>query len=90
MELVKDEIQPYEKKLALLPFYENGMCHECNSPVEYHNEILAITIQDTQKWTVFAPLTLLKCPWCKCRMKSILIWKDLDITKELAELGKEK
>ena len=90
MEMTKDEVQPYEKKLAILPYYENGMCHICGSPVEYHSEILTIEIQNTEKWAVYAPLTMLKCPWCEARIKSILIWKDLEVTSEFGTIGKEK
>ena len=90
MEFIKDADQLYENKIVILPNYESGICHECNSPVEYSDKIWAVTIKDTEKWVVFAPLTLLKCPWCDCRIKSIAIWKDLDITAELAELGKDK
>ena len=90
MEMIKDEDQLYENRLAILPYYENGICHECNSPIEYNGEILTVMIKDTEKWSIFAPLTLLKCPWCDCRIKSIAIWKDLDITAELAELEKDK
>ena len=90
MELIKDDVQFYEKKIAILPFYENGICNECGSPVEYKDEILAVEIKDTEKWVIFVPLTQLKCPWCKCPVKSMLIWKNLDVTEELAELRKEK
>jgi len=90
MEMIKDEDQLYENKLAILPYYENGICHICNSPIEYHDKILVTTIRDTEKWTVFVPLTMLKCPWCEARIKSILIWKDLEVTSEFETIGKEK
>ena len=90
MELIKDEDQLYENKIVILPFYNNGICHECNSPVEYGSEIWAVTIQDKEKWSVYAPLTMLKCPWCEARIKSILIWKNLEVTSEFETIGKEK
>ena len=89
MELVKDDIQPYEEKIVIIPFYENGICHVCNSPVEYKDKIWAVTVQNQERWSVFMPLTMLKCPWCNSLIKTILIWKDLDITEELAKLEKE-
>ena len=90
MELIKDEDQLYENKIVILPFYNNGVCHECNSPVEYDNEIWAVTIQDKERWSIYVPLTMLKCPWCEARIKSILIWKDLEVTSEFETIGKEK
>ena len=90
MELVKDEVQLYENGLTILPCYENGICHECGSPVEYDDKILAVLVREVEKSVVFIPLTALRCPWCEARIKSILIWKDLEVTSEFETIEKEK
>ena len=90
MELIKDKDQLYENKIAILPHYGDGICHECNSPVEYSSEIWVVEIKNTEKWIIFVPLTQLRCPWCDCPINSMLIWKNLDVTEELVKLEKDK
>jgi hypothetical protein len=88
MKLIKDEVQTFEGKMGYIEDY-NGVCHICNSPIEYYDRILVVNLYEDTKMYIFAPLTILTCPNCNSKIESMLVYKDMEITQELLSL-KEK
>ena len=63
-----------------------GVCHGCNSPIYYDGEMIVIEIENTIEYIRVVPVNIYECSFCGEIMRVVKIYKNLDISKELAEL----
>lgn len=66
----------------------NGVCDACQTPIEYLDELIIIVVQESEKVDVVIPVDRLVCPNCLKEIRTMTIYKDMDITQELKELKK--
>jgi hypothetical protein len=64
----------------------NGVCHSCNSPVSYDGGILVIEFENTAEYWRVVPVDIFVCPHCNEIMKVMMIYKSLEVSKELSKL----
>jgi hypothetical protein len=63
-----------------------GVCHDCNSPQTYSGVIIAIVLQDTADYVRIVPVDVFTCGTCGEYVKTMMIYKNLEVTKELSKL----
>lgn len=59
-----------------------GVCHKCNSPVECE-KFLAVIIWEDEQRARLLPLDIMQCPHCGDTIKEIMVYKSLEVSKEL-------
>ena len=64
----------------------SGVCHECNSPQTYGGEITVIVVEETQDTFHAIPIDALTCGHCGEFVKTMKVYKSLDVTKELSKV----
>ena len=65
-----------------------GVCDSCGTPVEYESELTVIEIDSTEEKYVFVPVDCLVCPECSKQIQVIYVYKNMDISGEIARLVK--
>lgn len=63
-----------------------GVCHNCNSPVEYDEKMVVYKVVERDNEVIFQALDELICPHCQQVMRWIYVYKSLDVTKELSKV----
>lgn len=80
-------IRETHRKLINLPNYK-GVCHACNSPIEYDEEFIAIVIDEKENYMRIIPIDIMACPHCFTTLGIIGLTPNMDIQEELAEIEK--
>jgi hypothetical protein len=67
----------------------SGVCHGCNSPVHYLDEILMIVLYRDENIAHTFCLDNLECPFCNHKIGLMTIYLNMEVSKELAEVTHE-
>ena len=62
-----------------------GVCHNCNSPIAYDGEIVAIEIANENDYWLVIPIDVYECPYCNNIIETMRIYKSLEVSKELSK-----
>ena len=63
----------------------SGICRECNSPISYDGEILAIEIEDTPEKWVAVPVDVFQCPYCQKAICKLVVYKTIEVSAEFSK-----
>ncbi len=63
-----------------------GVCHDCNSPVAYDEEMLVIEIAETNEYWLGVPVDAYECPYCSKPVSMMKVYKSLEVSKELSKV----
>lgn len=80
-----DLIKKTNRKIGRLDHYD-GICGGCGTPLTYDGELIVVTILDNDEKLLLVPIDTIACPCCSRDILVITLWKNLDVSKELAHL----
>ncbi len=63
-----------------------GVCHNCNSPIAYDDEMIVVEIVKTDDFFLAVPIDSYECPYCNAHVETIRVYRSLDVTKELSKV----
>ena len=78
-------IRQTHRKVVLNVGY-GGICHACNSPVAYDDEMLVVEVINTDAYWIAVPIDSYECPHCGTHIETIRVYKSLEVTKELSRV----
>ena len=78
-------IRKSHRKVVLNIGY-GGVCHACNSPVAYDDEMLLVEVIKTDVYWIGVPVDIYECPHCNTHVETIRIYKSLEVSKELSKV----
>lgn len=60
-----------------------GVCHGCNSPIEYEEDLIVVLVFESEERDVVVPIDTLRCPYCSQEVASMTVYHNMDISQEL-------
>jgi hypothetical protein len=78
-------IKETSRKVGTIDGY-TGWCNSCGTLVEYSERLIVIEIADDEEKVTLVPVDRLVCPECNKELITIYIYKNLEVTEELAKL----
>jgi uncharacterized protein with PIN domain len=82
---MKELIKKTNRKVVI-NFDFVGVCHNCNSPVIYHGEMISIGVEEKEDYWSVIPIDTYECPYCNKPIEIVKIYKALDVTNELSKV----
>ena len=65
----------------------SGVCHTCNSPVEYTGDFVGVIVERLPDGFCVVPIDRFTCPYCGTSMEIMAMYPNMDVTKELVKDG---
>lgn len=82
MKIIRETI----RKVGKIDDYR-GICDGCGTPVECDEELIVIEVADLEDRVILCPADRLVCPHCSRELVTINIYKNMDVSGELARLA---
>lgn len=76
-------IKETERRVVNMGGYK-GVCHNCNTPLEYDDLLTVIVIKEFPDRDIVVPIDTISCPYCAQDITSMTIYKSLEVTKEMS------
>ena len=75
-------IKRTDRKVSSVRNY-SGVCHQCNSPIEFEHEMIVVEIENTDDYWRVVPVDIFECPHCGEKIITMMVFKSLEVSKEL-------
>lgn len=60
-----------------------GVCHKCNSPIEYDGNLIVIILSESEDRDILVPIDYLICPFCQEYIETFTVYHNMEVSKEL-------
>lgn len=75
-------IKETDRKIVNMGGYM-GVCHGCNTPLEYEDNLIVIIVKEFPDRKIVVPIDTLSCPYCSKDIATMTIYKSLEVTNEI-------